>query len=54
MFAGVGAAQLLIVLLIVTILFGGKKIRQLGSDLGASIRDFKKGVAAEDNKEPGP
>jgi len=39
---GIGLWQLLIVLLIVVLLFGGKKLRSLGSDLGSSIRGFKK------------
>ncbi|MFC3681350.1 twin-arginine translocase TatA/TatE family subunit [Bacterioplanoides pacificum] len=39
---GISAWQLMIVLLILIILFGGKRIRSLGGDLGASIRDFRK------------
>jgi sec-independent protein translocase protein TatA len=34
--------HLLLVLLIVLLVFGGKKLRTLGSDLGAAIRDFRK------------
>lgn len=39
--AGVSAVQLLIVLLIVVLLFGSKKLRSLGSDLGAAFSAFK-------------
>src|SRR6185312_348318 len=37
-----------ILLVIVLLIFGTKKIRNLGPDLGAAIRDFKKSVSGED------
>lgn len=42
MFAGISLWQLVIVLAIVILLFGTKKLRNLGGDLGGSIRAFKK------------
>jgi len=36
--------QILIILLIVLLIFGTKRIRSLGSDLGGAIREFRKGV----------
>ncbi len=36
--------QLLIVLVIVLLLFGTKRMRNLGSDLGSAIKGFKKAV----------
>lgn len=38
----------LILLVIVLLVFGTKKIRNLGPDLGAAIRDFKKGLSGDD------
>ena len=38
----------LLLLVIVLLIFGTKKIRNLGPDLGAAIRDFKKSVSGED------
>ncbi len=38
----------LILLVIVLVLFGTKKIRNIGPDLGAAIRDFKKGLSGDD------
>lgn len=38
----------LILLVIVLVVFGTKKIRNLGPDLGAAIRDFKKGLSGDD------
>ena len=41
---GISIWQLLIVVVIVVLLFGTKKLSSLGSDLGASIKGFKKAV----------
>lgn len=41
----IGPLQLLIVLVLVLLVFGTKRIRSLGSDLGGAIRDFRKGVS---------
>ena len=41
----------LIVLLIVMLVFGTKKLRNIGEDLGGAVKGFKEGMkAAEDNK----
>jgi sec-independent protein translocase protein TatA len=48
---GIGIWQLLIVLVIVMLLFGGKKLRNLGGDLGAGIKSFKKSMGDEMSKE---
>ncbi|NBI13529.1 Sec-independent protein translocase subunit TatA [[Haemophilus] felis] len=49
---GISIWQLLIVVAIVVLLFGTKKLRTLGSDLGESVKGFKKAMA-EDNKDAG-
>jgi len=50
--AGISPWQLLIVLLIVLLIFGTKKLRNVGGDLGSAIRDFRKGVSdSEKNAE---
>lgn len=41
---GIGFRELLIILVIALILFGAKKLRSVGSDLGAAVRGFKKAV----------
>lgn len=43
--------QLLIVLAIVLLLFGGKRLANLGGDLGSAIKGFKKSMHDEENKE---
>lgn len=48
---GVSPVQLGILLVIVLLLFGSKKLASLGSDLGMAIKGFKKEVVdTEDNK----
>ena len=49
--AGISPWQLLIVLLIVLLIFGTKKLRNVGGDLGSAIRDFRKGVSDSDKKD---
>lgn len=44
--------QLLIVLLVVVVLFGTKKLRNLGTDLGEAVKGFKKGVHDEPGSAP--
>jgi sec-independent protein translocase protein TatA len=46
---GISMWQLLILLLIVVLVFGTKKLRNMGSDLGAAVKGFRKGM--EDGKE---
>lgn len=48
-----GPTELLIVLGIAMLLFGTKRIRQLGSDLGGAVGDLKKGLSEEDKEEKG-
>ena len=40
---GVGIVQLLIIAVIVILIFGSKRIRQLGQDMGGMIRGFRGG-----------
>ena len=48
---GIGIWQLLIILLIVVMLFGTKKLRNLGSDLGGALKGFKTAMKDEDDKK---
>lgn len=42
---GISIWQLLIILVIVVVLFGTKRLRNMGSDLGSAVKGFKKAVA---------
>lgn len=48
---GISIWQLLIIAVIVVLLFGTKKLGSIGSDLGASIKGFKKAMGDDEDKD---
>jgi sec-independent protein translocase protein TatA len=50
-FGGISVWQLLIVLAIVIVLFGTKKLRSLGGDLGSAIKNFRSAVKEADSTD---
>lgn len=50
-FGGISIWQLVIVLGIVVLLFGTKKLRNLGGDLGSAVKGFKKAMNDDEQKE---
>ncbi|MEY3282822.1 MAG: twin-arginine translocase TatA/TatE family subunit [Acidobacteriota bacterium] len=48
---GLGPTELIIILVILLVLFGGSRLPSLAKGLGESVRSFKKGIA-EDVEEP--
>jgi sec-independent protein translocase protein TatA len=46
-----GATELIVVLIIVLLLFGANKIPQLATGLGQGIRNFKRGLKDDDDKD---
>ena len=51
MFGNISIWQLLILLLIVVLVFGTKRLRSLGTDLGGAIRGFRKGMEEDDDQQ---
>jgi sec-independent protein translocase protein TatA len=51
---GISIWQLLIVLVIVLLLFGAKRLRNVGGDLGSAIKGFKSAMKEEENKPDAP
>ncbi|MBC6427857.1 MAG: twin-arginine translocase TatA/TatE family subunit [Cellvibrionales bacterium] len=47
-FSGISIWQLLIILLIVLLLFGSKKLRNIGADLGAALKGFRNAHGGDD------
>ncbi|MCH8104942.1 MAG: Sec-independent protein translocase subunit TatA [Proteobacteria bacterium] len=47
-FGGISIWSLLVILGIVILLFGTKKLRNIGADLGGAIKSFKKSVKDEE------
>ena len=50
--SSIGPWQLLILLLVVLLVFGTKKLRSLGTDLGGAVRDFRKGIRESEDEAP--
>ncbi len=50
---GIGIWQLLIVLAIVLVLFGAKRLRNVGGDLGGAIKGFRQAMKEEESKPEG-
>jgi sec-independent protein translocase protein TatA len=48
---GISIWQLLIILAIVVMLFGTKRLRSLGSDLGAAIKGFRSSMQGEESEQ---
>jgi sec-independent protein translocase protein TatA len=48
---GISMPQLLIILLVVALIFGTKKLRNIGGDLGSAVKGFKKGISDDDKQE---
>lgn len=51
-FGGISIWQLLIVLAIVILIFGTKRLKNLGGDLGGAIKSFKSAMGDEESKKP--
>jgi sec-independent protein translocase protein TatA len=50
---GLGYQELLLILVIVLVLFGGSKLPDLAKSLGKSMKEFKRGIAAEPEEDSG-
>lgn len=49
MFRTLGPTEILIIIIVFVLLFGGKKIADIGKGLGEGIRNFKNSVKSEDD-----
>ena len=47
-----GITELLIILVVILLLFGAKRLPEIGSSLGKGIRTFKTAVTGEDDNPP--
>ena len=50
MLGNIGIVQLVIVLLVIALLFGTKRLRGLGSDLGKAIKGFRHAITDNDQQ----
>lgn len=47
-----GPTELIIILIILLVVFGTKKLKNMGTDLGSAIKGFKNAVSDEDKSDP--
>jgi len=50
---GISIWQLLIILLIVVLVFGTKRLKSIGGDLGGALKSFRKAMDSDDDKQSG-
>jgi len=48
---GIGAPELILIIIVVVLLFGAKKIPELMKGLGSGLKEFKKAANDMDNKQ---
>ena len=51
LFGPIGIPELLLILLIVVIIFGARRLPELGKGLGEGIRNFKRGLGGKDAQD---
>jgi sec-independent protein translocase protein TatA len=51
---GIGMRELLVILVVCLVVFGAKKLRTVGSDLGHAVRGFKKAMNDGENEDVTP
>jgi sec-independent protein translocase protein TatA len=50
----VGPTELLLILLIVIIIFGARRLPELGKGLGEGIKNFKRGISGKESEDKKP
>lgn len=50
--SGISPLSLVLILLIVIVLFGSNKLKNIGEDLGKAVKSFRTAVGEEDTNEP--
>ena len=51
-FGSIGAGELLILLLVILLVFGPKRLPEMGRSLGRGMREFKNSVTKDDHHQP--
>jgi sec-independent protein translocase protein TatA len=51
MFANIGSVEIIIIAVIILILFGGKKLPEMGKGLGESLKEFKNAFGSKGSKK---
>lgn len=48
---GIGTQELVLILVVVLLLFGGKKLPELSRSIGQAVNEFKKGMSSETHRK---
>ncbi|KKR63076.1 MAG: Sec-independent protein translocase protein TatA [Candidatus Woesebacteria bacterium GW2011_GWA1_40_45] len=51
MLANIGSTEIIIIAVIILILFGGKKLPEMGKGLGESLKEFKNAFGSKETKK---
>lgn len=51
MFRNIGTTEILIIVVVLLVLFGGKKLPELGRGIGDTIKEFKKALSGKESKQ---
>lgn len=51
---GIGFKELVVILIIVLVLFGAKRLRNIGSDLGGAIKGFRQSMKEGEEEDESP
>lgn len=51
MFNGIGTNEILIIAVVLLVLFGGRKLPELGRGIGESVKELKKVMKSEDSSK---
>ena len=54
MLGPVGPMELVLIVLIIVIIFGARKLPELGKSMGEGIKNFKKSIGSKDKDEDNP
>ncbi len=54
MLGNIGSTEIIIIAVIILILFGGKKLPEMGRGLGEAFREFKKAFGSKEEKKKNP
>ncbi len=52
MFSGIGGWEIVVVLAIVLVIFGGGKLAGVGKSLGQGLREFKQAITGAEEEKP--
>ena len=52
MILGMGASELVVILLVALVIFGPKNLPKLGASMGKTVKNFREGMEGDDESKP--